>query len=119
MSKKLSVEQKKLIRSVVKSHQAGMGFFEDVGSFFSKIVHDPTVRSIASTVGPIVLEKFIIPMIEKKMGGGGVVLAGKGKTKKKAKGCGLKLAGSGKLVKGTPETKAHMALLRSMRKPKK
>lgn len=108
MEKKLSAKDKKHLRDVVSKHQ-GMGFFDDVGAFFKKVVNDPTVRSIASTVGPVVLEKFLIPMLQKKMGAG-LSLPGQG----------LKLAGQGKkkarFVKGSPEAKAYMAKVRAAKK---
>lgn len=109
MPNKLTASDKKHLMDVVSKHQ-GMGFFEDVGAFFKKVVNDPTVRSIASTVGPVVLEKFLIPMLQKKMGAGlslpgqGLKLAGQGKKKK------------GRFVKGSPEAKAYMANLRAMKK---
>lgn len=75
-----------------------MDIIKSVGSYLGPI---------AKEIGPTILKEFIVPFIKKKMEGGGLALPGQG----------LKLAGQGKkLVKGTAETKAHMAKLRAMRK---
>jgi hypothetical protein len=65
--------------------------------------------------------KFLLPYIKKYMFGNGLSLPGL-----PGKGSGLKLAGKKKkqsggksnngLVKGSPEAKAHMAMLRAMKK---
>ena len=69
---------------------------------------------VAKEIGPVVLKEFIVPFIKKKIAGKGLSPAGSG----------LKLAGQGKkrktgkrkMVKGSPEAKAHMARIRAMRK---
>jgi hypothetical protein len=81
----------------------GEGFMDIVKSIGS------VLGPIAKEVGPVVLKEFVLPLLKKKISGGGLSPAGGS----------LKLAGQGKkkkLVKGSPAAKAHMARLRAMRK---
>ena len=118
MASKLSKIQKEALLIALEPHlnhgmQQGHGFMDIVKSLYNS----PVVRDIVSKVGPIVFEKFIMPYINKKMGGGGLQLPGKG----------LKLAGKSRKkgggavkkphqVKGSEAAKNHMAKLRAMRK---
>jgi hypothetical protein len=107
-------QQKALIKALPAMHKASakqhalalhmqghgiMDIIKSIGSFLGPI---------AKEVGPTVLKEFVLPFLKKKMEGNGLALPGQG----------LKLAGQGKpkLVKGSPEAKAHMAKLRAMRK---
>ena len=119
MASKLSKIQKEALLIALELHlnhgmQQGHGFMDIVKSLYNS----PVVRDIVSKVGPIVFEKFIMPYIEKKMGGGGLQLPFFQ---------GLKLAGKSRQkgggavkkphqVKGSIEAKAHMVKLRAMRK---